>query len=202
MSRSCVLITLATVLTAATSGVSRAENVAPGVTFTTYNLSGPRVVYVVAIERERGEYKLKVGWPQKKRNFTARAAVSTIAGLYDTPPTHDVLSPPSNASFFSTAPAITGAAASDGEMLEQPVGGYETFLFEPVAAAGHRRGHRTRKRAPSPLPTARQLRSTATTRRATPTRSSPTRPNGARRPPRRLEGVEVVLDDVTLPHAQ
>lgn len=122
MNRFCVVIGLAGLWTAAISGVNRAEDIAPGVTFTTYNLDGPRVAYVVAIERERGEYKLKVGWPQKKRNFTSRAVVSTIAGLYDDPPSHDVLAAV-NASFFGTTPSITGAAASDGEMLEQPVGG-------------------------------------------------------------------------------
>lgn len=109
----------------------RGEEIAPGVTYTFYNAPGPNRVYVVSTDRLRSEYKLKVGWPQKKRNFTSRQTVSTIASLYDAPPTHDVLAAV-NASFFSTPPNITGAAGSDGEMLAQPSGGYETFLFGPA----------------------------------------------------------------------
>lgn len=106
----------------------RAEELAPGVTYSFYQAPGPNRVYVVAVDRFRAEYKLKIGWPQKKRNFTSRQTVSTIVSHYDQPPAHDVIAAV-NASFFGTTPAITGATASDGEMLEQPTGSYETFLF-------------------------------------------------------------------------
>jgi hypothetical protein len=112
-------------------GRLRAEDVAPGVTFNYYQAPGPNNVYVVAIDRLRSEYKLKIGWPNMQRNFAARQTVSTIASLYDAPPAHDVLAAV-NASFFGTAPAITGCTASDGELLEQPNGANETFLFGPT----------------------------------------------------------------------
>lgn len=108
-----------------------AVEVAPGVTYSFYNAAGPNRVYVVQIDRLRSDCKLKLGWPQKRRNFTSRQTVSTIASLYDVPPAHDVLAAV-NASFFSNPPNITGAAASDGEMLAQPSGGYDTFLFGPT----------------------------------------------------------------------
>ena len=115
----------------AVSSVAPAEEVAPGITFTSYDAPGPNRVHIVAVDRLRSEYKLKVGWPQKQRNYTARQTVSTIASLYDAPPAHDVVAAV-NASFFGTVPSITGAAASDGEMLDQPDSNYETFLFGPT----------------------------------------------------------------------
>lgn len=119
-------------LTVYDASTLRAEVVAPGVTYTLYTLPGPVKAYVVATDRVCAEYKLKLGWPQKKRNFTSRQTVSTIAGLYDSPPSHDVLAAV-NASFFADSGiGITGTAASDGEMLEAPHGAWETFLFGPT----------------------------------------------------------------------
>ncbi len=115
----------------AVGSVAPAEEVAPGITFTSYDAPGPNRVHIVTVDRLRSEYKLKVGWPQKQRNYTARQTVSTIASLYDAPPAHDVVAAV-NASFFGTVPSITGAAASDGEMLDQPDSNYETFLFGPT----------------------------------------------------------------------
>lgn len=108
----------------------RAEQIAPGVEYSYYDEPGPNRVYVVRIDRLRSEYDLQIGWPQHKRNFTSRQTVSKIASLYDSPPEQDVLAAV-NASFFSTAPSITGPAASGGEILEQPSGSRETFLFGP-----------------------------------------------------------------------
>ncbi len=125
-----ILCAAAGVLVAAVAGPVAGEQVAPGVTFTVYNLDDPNVVYVVAAERQHAQYKLKVGWPQQKRNFTSRAPTSGIAALYDNQPGRDVLAAV-NASFYGSVPDIVGAAASDGEMLEQPNGGYETALVDP-----------------------------------------------------------------------
>lgn len=102
-------------------GVAYGEQVAPGVTHTVYNASGPNVVYVVAIDKYKSEYKLKVGYAQAKRNYTARERTSVIAGRYDNPPSHDVLAAV-NAAFFdpSNPPRLLGIGQSDGEMLDVP----------------------------------------------------------------------------------
>ncbi|MGQ9652083.1 MAG: phosphodiester glycosidase family protein [Phycisphaerae bacterium] len=98
-----------------------AETVAPGVTYTVHNVTGPNVVHVVAVDRLRSEYKLKVGWAQGKRNYTAREGTSTIAGRYDSPPEHDVLSA-INGSYFDgvNLPRLIGIGQSDGQMLDTP----------------------------------------------------------------------------------
>lgn len=110
--------------------IGLAEEVAPGVTYTDYTIGGPRRVFVVATERTRSEYELTVGFPQQRRNFSGRAPVSTIAAGYDNPPECDVIAAV-NASFFGSGNDIVGAAASEGEMLEYPVWGTETFFIGP-----------------------------------------------------------------------
>lgn len=107
-----------------------AAEIAPGVDYTVYAAPGPNVVYVVAVERERGEYKLKVGWPHKKRNFPSRQSTGTIANLYHDSPDHSVLAAV-NGSFFGSGIDIIGTAASDGEMLQHPDGANHTFFFGP-----------------------------------------------------------------------
>ncbi len=124
-------LAIAAVLSTAWSMPALGQTVAPGVTHTLYEIDGPRRVFVVSIERNRPEYKFKVGWPQQRRNFTSRSKTSTIAKLYDSPPGHDVIAAV-NASFFSAGNMITGAAASAGEMLEQPTSSHDTFFFGPA----------------------------------------------------------------------
>lgn len=98
-----------------------AEELAPGVTYTVHYVAGPNVVYVVAADRLRSEYKLEVGWAQAKRNYTAREGTSTIAGRYDSPPGHDVLSAV-NGSYFDgvNLPRLIGVGQSDGQMMDTP----------------------------------------------------------------------------------
>jgi hypothetical protein len=103
------------------TGVARGEELAPGVTYTIYSAPGPNVVYVVAVDRLRSEYKFQLGYSQHKRNYTAHERTSTIAGRYDNPPTHDVLAAV-NGSYFdpSNPPRLIGIGQSDGEMLDTP----------------------------------------------------------------------------------
>lgn len=108
-----------------------AETVAPGVEYTEYHVAGPNVVHVVAIDRLQSEYKLEVGWPQHRRNFTSRQPTSTIASLYDDPPEHDVLAATNGSFFGGTDIDIIGTAASVGQILQEPDGQYDTFLFGP-----------------------------------------------------------------------
>ncbi len=98
-----------------------AEQVAPGVIYNVHAAPGPNVVHVVGVDRLRSEYKFEVGWPQHKRNFTAKARTSVMAGLYDSPPGHDVLVA-TNGAFYDPVnlPNIIGSAAGGGEILEPP----------------------------------------------------------------------------------
>lgn len=105
------------------------ETLAPGVTYRTYALPGPRLVYVVSAPREHTDYELLVGWPQGVRNFSARARTSVIAAHYHQPPQVTVLAAV-NASFYGPIPNIIGATASEGELLEQASGHHDTVLIQ------------------------------------------------------------------------
>ncbi len=116
---------------------SVAEEIAPGVTYSVYSAPGPNVVYVVAVDRLRSEYKLEVGWAQGRRNYTARETTSTIAGRYDNPPGHNVLSAV-NGSYFDplNAPRVLGVAQSAGQMMDTPAFNslyqYHTMMVGPA----------------------------------------------------------------------
>jgi hypothetical protein len=119
------------------AGIARAEQLAPGVTYTLYNVTGPNNVYVVAVDKLHSEYEFKVGWAQGKRNYAAREGTSTIAARYDQPPTEDVLSAV-NGSYFDTAtvPRLLGIGQTSGEMLDTPSFSssytYHTFMVGPA----------------------------------------------------------------------
>ncbi|HOA75073.1 MAG TPA: phosphodiester glycosidase family protein [Phycisphaerae bacterium] len=102
-------------------GIIQQETVAPGVIFTTYSAAGPNNVFVVAIDRLRSEYKLKVGFSQARRNYTARERTSTICNRYDQLPGENVLAG-INGSFIDTVnmPRMLGINQSAGEMLDTP----------------------------------------------------------------------------------
>ncbi len=127
-----VLLGFALVVALSVQQDGRAEPIAPGVDYLTYDREGPVKVYVVAFDRARPEYQLKVGWAQGRRNFSARSTTSAIARLYDSPPDHDVIAAVNGSFFESVAPLIQGATASAGEILEAPNGKYDTFLFGPA----------------------------------------------------------------------
>ena len=84
-------------------------SVAPGVEYTVYNLPHPNVAHVLKIDLSRPEYKLKMGFPQAKRNYSTREVVSTIASRYDNPPSHDVIGAV-DGSFYDTGITIHGVA--------------------------------------------------------------------------------------------
>ena len=129
---------LAAALLVPTTAV-RAEQLAPGVTYTLYNAPGPNNVYVVAVDKLHSEYDFKIGWAQGKRNYTAREGTSVIAGRYDTPPAQDVLSAV-NGSYFDGAnpPRLLGVGQTDGEMLDTPSFNasytYHTVMVGPARA--------------------------------------------------------------------
>lgn len=111
-----------------------AVEVSPGVTYTEYSVSGPNKVYVIAVDRLHTEYKLEVGFAQKKRNFTSKQGTSTIASLYNTAG-HQVISA-TNGSYFGVPPDIVGSPiASAGEILQRPDGAYDTFMYGPARKA-------------------------------------------------------------------
>lgn len=110
---------------------ARAVDIAPGVTYTEYNISGPNKVYVVAVDLSHSEYKLKVGWNGKHRNFgscgpsctscTGKLAVTGIAAQYDNPGANSDVLAATNGSYFGCPPDIVGwPIASEGEILQAP----------------------------------------------------------------------------------
>ncbi|MEP0841516.1 MAG: phosphodiester glycosidase family protein [Phycisphaerae bacterium] len=194
--RSHVLATVWLLGRAATAGA--ATDVAPGVTYELHAAPGPNRVHVVAVERLRSEYKLEVGWPGRKRNFTALARTSAIAAAYDLPPGHDVLAA-TNGSFFGTVPDVVGAPiASAGEMLQRPNTGNDTFYFGPSRAPGvqseiqHVNGTLTFANGASiPLQRYNSPADSLNATAFTPQWDSSTRSSGGY--------VEVILSDVTYP---
>lgn len=107
---------------------SSAAVIAPGVEYTVYNLPHPNVAYVVKMDLSYPEYKLKLGFPQKKRNYTSREVVTTIAGRYDSPPSHDVLAAV-NGSFFGTGIDVTGILVNSNGYIQLASGSWETYMF-------------------------------------------------------------------------
>ena len=93
--------------------------ISDGVDYRTYNLSDPNKVYVVEFDRHDPELDLMLGFPQGKRQFTAKEAVNTIAGRYDAPPSQDVLAAV-NGSFFGSGNDITGNLTSGGNCIQLP----------------------------------------------------------------------------------
>ncbi len=132
-SRRLILVSL--LLTAAAADRAAAVcnpsvEIAPGVTYSEYCLSGPNKVYVVAVDLLHSEYKLKVGWAQKKRNFTTKQATSTIAGLYDNPAGNfDVLAA-TNGSYFGTVPDVVGWPIASDEIVQRPYAAADPTLAQ------------------------------------------------------------------------
>jgi hypothetical protein len=82
------------------------ELIAPGVYHDTYMLSDPNVVHVIRMDLSHLEYKLQLGFSQKKRNYTAKEGVSVICPRYEAPGNHVIAAV--NGSYFNVAPADNG----------------------------------------------------------------------------------------------
>ncbi len=85
------------------------ETLAPGVYHDTYHLSDPNLVHVIRMDLSHPEYKLKLGFPQKKRNYTAKEGVSVISPRYEAAGNHVIAAV--NGSYFNVAasdPGISG----------------------------------------------------------------------------------------------
>lgn len=119
------------------AGIIQQETISPGVTYTHYSAPGPNHVFVVAIDCLHSEYRLKVGWAQGKRNYTARERTSVICSRYDNPPGDDVLAG-INGSFIDPVnlPRMLGVGQTDGQMLDTPAFNssyqYHTVMVGPA----------------------------------------------------------------------
>ncbi|MBK9128256.1 MAG: phosphodiester glycosidase family protein [Phycisphaerales bacterium] len=119
--------------------------IAPGVVYRELLAPGPNRVFVLAVERTRGEYGFQVGWPEARRNYTRRATTSQIADRYNHPPQQRVIAA-INASFFGPVPETIGAAATGGELHDMPDGAFDTLVITTDGRAaileslGHRWG--------------------------------------------------------------
>jgi hypothetical protein len=83
------------------------ETLAPGVYHDKYLLSDPNVVHVIRMDfLNHPEYKLKLGFPQKKRNYSAKEGVSVIGPRYEAPGSHVLAAV--NGSYFNLGPTDPG----------------------------------------------------------------------------------------------
>jgi exopolysaccharide biosynthesis protein len=85
------------------------EMLAAGVYHDKYVLPDPNVVHLIRFDVSRPEYKLQLGFPQHRRNYTAKTGVSVISPLYDSATNHILAA--INGSYFNVAasdPGITG----------------------------------------------------------------------------------------------
>ncbi len=145
-SSSRVLSVLGAALLAAIAACADSQTaIAPGVVYRELLAPGPNRVFVVTVERARGEYGFKVAWPEGRRNFARRATTSQIAERYDRAPRERVIAA-INASFFGPVPETIGAAATGGELHDMPDGAFDTLVITTDGRAaileslGHRWG--------------------------------------------------------------
>ncbi len=82
------------------------ETLAPGVYHDKYTLSDPNVVHVIRMDLSHLEYKLQLGFSQKKRFYTAKEGVSVISPRYEAPGNHVIAA--MNGSYFNVAPTDSG----------------------------------------------------------------------------------------------
>lgn len=85
---------------------SATDTLAPGVFHDKYTLAGPVVVHVIRMDRSRPEYKLQLGFAQKKRNYTAKEKTSVICPRYEAPGNHVIAAV--NGSYFNVAASDNG----------------------------------------------------------------------------------------------
>ena len=95
------------------------RTVAAGVEYIEHTLPGPVRVFVIAVDRSRSEYGLRIGWPEGRRHATRWERTSEIVARYDRVPEPDVIAAV-NGSFFGQPPDVIGLTASDGEILVEP----------------------------------------------------------------------------------
>ena len=101
------------------AGSVTTETLAPGVYHDKYVLSDPNVVHVIRMDFSHPEYKLRLGFPQKQRNYTAKEGVSVISSRYEAPGNHVIAAV--NGSYFNVAPTdpgISGMLADDAGYVQ------------------------------------------------------------------------------------
>ena len=125
MRRVPILIVLAALRA---STLAWGTTLAPGVEYTVYNLPHPNVAHVVKMDLSYPEYKLKLGFPQKKRHYSANEVVSSIFSRYDSPPSHDVIAAV-NGSFFDVPIDVTGTLINSNGYIQLPNSSWETYMF-------------------------------------------------------------------------
>lgn len=126
--RRILIVSLFSLHLLCSGGTVFAATLAPGLDYTAYNLPHPNVAHVIKIDLSYPEYKLKLGFPQKKRNYSANEVVSSIFSRYDAPPAHDVIAAV-NGSFFSTPIDVTGMLLNTNGYIQLPNSTKETYMF-------------------------------------------------------------------------
>ncbi len=95
----------------------------------TYDAPGPNRAYVVSLDLSHTEYKVRMGFPEHKRNYSVKETTSRICSRYDQPPAHDVLAAINASRFNWSGPGITGMLADSGNYIQAYSISRETYIF-------------------------------------------------------------------------
>lgn len=109
------LVSLVLALTAGAAG----QSAGPGIDKFYFEVAGPNRVHVVRVARNQPDIEFRMGFPQGRRNYSARQTTSAIANLYNQDPTIQVLAAV-NGSFFGSGNDIIGVLGDRGNLLQYP----------------------------------------------------------------------------------
>lgn len=101
------------------------DELTTGVEHLQYHLDTPNDINVIRIDKRQAESRLKIGFPQGKRNFSEKATVSDILKTY-----HDAgerVVAAVNGSFFGEGSGISGFLASEGNYIQPSGSSWETL---------------------------------------------------------------------------
>ena len=102
-----------------------ADVLTTGVEHLEYHLDTPNVVNVIRIDKQQAECRLKIGFPQGKRNYSGKATVSDILKTYRASGERVVAA--INGSFFGEGSGISGFLASEGNYVQPSGSSWETL---------------------------------------------------------------------------
>lgn len=100
-------------------GTASAQVLAPGVEKLYFSAPGPNNVHVIKVNRAQADIEFQLGFPQARRNFTAKEGTSVIANRYEADPMTDVLAA-TNGAFFGSGNDVEGMMGSDGNFIQYP----------------------------------------------------------------------------------
>lgn len=104
------------------------EVVGPGVTHVRYDCPGPQVIHVVEYDLADPTLMIEMGFSQKKRNYSAKEPVTTIASRYDSA-SNDVLAAV-NCAFFEADLGIIGLLGGGSNLVGTRTDSNQTYILQ------------------------------------------------------------------------